>query len=199
MGGVDCVVVAAGMGKNAAARGCAIAKSVLGSLDALLSLGWAGALTPGVRPARCYAVAEAVDADTGERFPTSPPLPSALVVNLVTLGHVARAPEKRQLAERFDAVLVDMEAATVARIAQATSLDFFCFKAVSDTYDEVLPDFSRYSDARGRIRMRALLAHTAFRPRYWPAMVRMNKNTKSGAIALAAAVQEFLEIYADNG
>ena len=179
-----------------------IAESASGGLDGLVSLGWAGALSCGVHPARAYAVEEVVDADTGERFVSSL-RPSVAPwfrprLALLTLDHVARAGEKRPLAETYQAVLVDMEAAAVARMAKQKGIVFYCFKAVSDAYGEILPDFSRYGDAEGQLRMPALLAHTAFRPKYWPAMARMGKNAKTGAVVLAAALRDFLEKHADN-
>jgi adenosylhomocysteine nucleosidase len=198
IGAASCVAVSAGMGKNAAARACAIAESASEGLDALVSLGWAGALSCGVYPAQSYLVAEVIDADTAERFFTGPPPAAASPIRLVTVGHVVRAEEKRQLAERFQAVLVDMEAAAVAKIARNKGFAFFCFKAVSDKYGETLPDFSQYSDAQGQIRMPAFLAHAALRPKYWPAMARMGKNAKTGAAALSATLHDFLEQYANH-
>jgi adenosylhomocysteine nucleosidase len=195
IGAVECVAVPGGMGKDAAARACEVAESASGGLDALVSLGWAGALSCGVFPARAYDVAEVIDAETGERF--SPSLSTASPIKLVSLGHVARAEEKRPLGERHGAVLVDMEAASVARIAKEKGISFFCFKAVSDAYDELLPDFGNYTDDQGHLRVPALLAHVIFQPRYWPAMARLRKNTESGALALAAALRDFLEKHAD--
>lgn len=193
VGEAACIAVSAGMGKEAAARACAIAESLSEGLDALVSLGWAGALSHEVHPSRCYVVREVIDADSRERFLTDHLPLAASPIKLVTVGHVAQAPEKRRLAEEFHAVLADMEAAAVAKIAQDKKLHFYCFKAVSDGYDEVLPDFSEYSDARGRIRVPALLAHVAVRPKYWPAMARMRKNTAAGAEALGVALRNFFE------
>ncbi len=193
IGLAECVAVSAGMGKDAAARACATAESASGGLNGLISLGWAGALWCGAHTAQAYVVAEVIDGDTGERFSASLPPSATSPIKLVTIGHVALAEEKRQLGERYGAVLVDMEAAAVARIAREKAIDFCCFKAVSDACGEVLPDFNRYGDGEGQIRMPALLAHLAFRPKYWPAMARMGKNTKTGAVALAAALRDFLE------
>jgi adenosylhomocysteine nucleosidase len=203
IGTAECIAVPGGMGKDAAARACDIAESALGGLDGLVSLGWAGALSCGVHPARAYPVEEVVDASTGERFvsslsPSTGSQSGGPRLRLLTLDHVARAGEKRPLAEKHQAVLVDMEAATVARMAKQKGIVFYCFKAVSDAYGEILPDFSRYGDAEGQLRMPALLGHTAFRPKYWPAMARMGKNAQTGAVVLAAALRDFLEKHADK-
>jgi adenosylhomocysteine nucleosidase len=84
--------------------------------------------------------------------------------------------------------MVDMEAVTVARFASAQGIPFYCLKAVSDTANEVLPDFSRYTDTQGQLQLAGLLAHVAIRPRYWPGLARIGKNGKKGAFAMASAL-----------
>jgi len=135
-------------------------------------------------------VDEVVDAATGEAFPTSLPSHQENIValKLVSIDHVAQAAEKRRLAETFRAVLVDMEAVTVARFARRQGIAFYCLKAVSDVATEALPDFSAYTDNQGHLRLPALLAHVAMRPRFWPGLARIGKNGRQGAIAMAAAL-----------
>ena len=83
-------------------------------------------------------------------------------------------------AEKYQAVLVDMEAATVARFARCQGIAFYCLKAVSDVATEMLPDFSRYTDSHGQLQLAALLAHVAIRPRYWPGLARVGRNGEDG-------------------
>jgi adenosylhomocysteine nucleosidase len=189
MDGTECIAVCAGMGKDAAERACGIAAQQ-GSLSALVSMGWAGALSCGMKPGGSYVVNEVVDGSSGEPFPASFATyqQNPVALKLVTIDHVAHAAEKRQLAEKFRAVLVDMEAATVARIAARQGIAFYCLKAVSDVAGEVLPDFSAYTDPHGHLRLPALLAHVAVRPRYWPGLARVGKNGRTGAVAMAAAL-----------
>lgn len=199
IGPTRCFAVVAGMGQNAAARACSLAGSIAaeqGGLDGLVSIGWAGAISCGVFPGRPYWIAEAVDASTEERFPANVASSTGAPLVLVTSDRVAQPPEKRRLAERFHAVLVDMEAAAVARFARDCGLQFYCLKAVSDTATENLPDFTRYTDAYGKLRIGALLTGIALQPKYWRPMLRMGKNSKIGARALAAELERFL---ADTG
>jgi adenosylhomocysteine nucleosidase len=189
MESTTCIAVCAGMGKEAAARACALAAQQ-GPLDALVSIGWAGGLSCGMQPGSAYVVNEVVDGVTGESFPTSFPSHQKNIValKLVSIDHVAQAAEKRRLAETFRAVMVDMEAVTVARIARHQGLGFYCLKAVSDVATETLPDFSAYTDNLGQLRLPALLAHVAIRPRFWPGLARIGQNGRKGAIAIAAAL-----------
>ncbi len=162
-------------------------------LDAILSFGWAGAISCGVKPPEAFAVAEVIEARTGEGFLTNDTDPeTGTALRLVTLDHVARIDEKRPLAERYKAVLVDMEAATIARLARAHNLRFGCMKGISDGYTDVLPDFNRFLDRRGQLRMAAFVAHALVRPRYWPGLSRMGRHSKAAAAALAGLVPRWL-------
>jgi adenosylhomocysteine nucleosidase len=192
--GALCIAVCAGMGKQAAERACAIAAEG-GPLDALVSVGWAGALSCGMQPASAYVLNQVVDGETGEVFATSSPPREreAPPLKLVTIDHVAHVQEKRSLGTQYQAVLVDMEAATVARIARRQGIPFYCLKAVSDVASEILPDFSRYTDNQGQLQLAALLAHVAVRPRYWPGLARVGKNGRSGAVAIAAALGPLMD------
>ncbi len=185
--GCECMAVAAGMGVGAATRACERIFSA-GRVDALMSVGWAGALSCGVKPPGAYEVREVVDTRTGERFFTG----QEQGLRLVTLDHVAGVAEKRRLAERYRAVLVDMEAATVARQAQLRKVVFLCCKGISDGATDVLPDFSRFISAEGQMRMGAFLAHIAVRPRYWKNLARMGMNGQKAAAGLVGLIEEVL-------
>jgi adenosylhomocysteine nucleosidase len=186
--GHECVAVAGGMGRDAATRACERIFAA-GPVDVLISVGWAGALSCGVKPPDAFEVKEVVDPQAGERFLTG----QEQGLRLVTLDHVAGVKEKRQLAGDHRAVLVDMEAATVARLAQGRGVAFLCCKGISDGSTDVLPDFSRFIGANGQMRMPAFLAHVAVRPRYWRNLARMGSNSQKAAVALRGLIEEVVE------
>ncbi len=180
LAGREAIAIAGGMGAAAAAR--AVGRvSAQGCPDALISYGWAGALTCALKPPGAYAISEVIDHLTGERFATQ----STEGVRLITLDHVARAEEKRPLAEQHQAVLIDMEAATVARYAAARNIAFYCFKGISDGYTDDLPDFNPFISENGQLRMPAFLSYAAFHPGYWPALAQLGKNSGLAASNLA--------------
>jgi adenosylhomocysteine nucleosidase len=187
--GVGCVAVCSGMGQDAAERACELAARHE-PLDALISVGWAGALSCGMHPGEAYHLNEVMDAASGEKFTTQAPprVGNAGPLRIVTIDHVALSPEKKQLGETFQAVLVDMEAASVARFAARRGIDFYCLKAVSDVAGQRLPDFSRYTDRQGHFELGRFLAYVALRPQYWPSLARLDKNGKAGAVSIAAAL-----------
>jgi adenosylhomocysteine nucleosidase len=190
---VDCIAVCGGVGSEAAAQACAISAQD-GPLDAIVSVGWAGATSCGIHPGNAYAVNQVIDALTGEYFTTNFPLPegSGVPLRLVTTDHIVQYAEKRQLAGLHQAVMVDMEAATVARFALSKNIPFYCLKAISDEIADILPDFGRYTNSDGHLRIAPLLGHVAVRPKYWPAMLRMGQNAKSGARAVAGALRPLI-------
>jgi len=154
--------------------------------DALVSYGWAGALTCAVKAGAVCVISEVIDDRTGERFATA----SQDGYRLITLDRVARADEKRTLAQKHQAVLVDMEAATVARMAGARGIPFYCFKGISDGYADRLPDFNRFVDTeRGELKMGSLVAYAAVRPVYWGSLWKMGKNSGVAADGLIELVK----------
>ncbi len=187
--GVECLAIAGGMGARATAQAVETA-SAGGPLEQLISIGWAGGLSCGVKPGVAYSVGEVIDPRTGERYPVEsaeqPPL------RLVTADHIVQRGEKRRLAESYAASLVDMEAVTVSRLAAARGIPFRCWKAVSDLATDELPDFNRSLSPDGQLDLPRLLMRVSLRPGYWPALMRMGRNSAAGAIALSNAVTDFL-------
>ena len=194
---VRVMAASAGMGAAAATHAfasvAAAAQSSGTPLDCIVSYGWAGAISCGVKPPEVYAPGEVIDARTGERFRADiPESETGVPLRLVTLDHIACADEKRPLAERYRAVLVDMEAAAVARLARAHGIRFRCIKGISDGYTDILPDFNRYLDDRQQLRLPLFAASALLKPRTWPALARLGRNSRAAAEALAAQVPEWL-------
>jgi adenosylhomocysteine nucleosidase len=187
------VAVCCGMGSESAQRACEIAASS-GPLHALISLGWAGALSCGMRTGEAYEFNEVIDAPSGDRLPTQSPPRGAQAgpLRIVTTDHVATPAEKRRLGETFQAVMVDMEAFTVGTFARRHGSAFYCLKAVSDAAGERLPDVSQFIDHQGKLRFSTFLPYVAVHPGYWPGLARVGRNSRSGAQALATALQSFL-------
>ena len=63
---------------------------------------------------------------------------------LVSFGSVASPAQKAKLRESFGAQAVDMEAAAVARAAEARGVEFAVVKVISDEFDF---SFRRWSDS----------------------------------------------------
>jgi adenosylhomocysteine nucleosidase len=191
IGSIEAIAACAGMGEKAVTRACERAFAV-GDVDTLISVGYAGSLSCGLRAPEAVPVREVIDERTGESFATDP-LPEQggdgiKGQRLVTLDHVAEPEEKRRLAATHQAVLVDMEAATVARFARDHHLGFLCCKAVTDGPNDELPDFNRFTTGEGKLRTGAFARWAMVHPRYWRILVELEKNSKAGAEELAKFV-----------
>jgi adenosylhomocysteine nucleosidase len=162
---------------------------------AICSVGWAGALDTDISAASVFHIAQIIDTQTGERF-SSEQQPQARTEEwpvLATTMRVADTIEKARLAATYGARLVDMEAATLARIAQARGLPFFCLKAVSDDFDARLPDMNPFIMTNGQLRMLPFLAHVATQPKSWQGLIKLGRYSAMAARHLAEAIEVWLE------
>jgi len=184
----ELIAVSGGMGAAAAARSVAAAE-FLGALDMLISVGWAGALLDEAKTGQCYIPPEIIDTQTGERFLLTD---EKRRLRMATTVRVADAREKLRLRESYGAALVDMEAATVARLALMRRIPICCFKAISDAPDATLPDLNSFIDAQGQMRMLPFLAYVAVRPRFWGSLLELGRNSLAAAKAIAERVNRFL-------
>jgi adenosylhomocysteine nucleosidase len=184
------VAVCAGMGADAARRAYATAASD-GPLDMLLSVGWAGSLDAGVNPGTVHVPTVVIDAQTGEQFELTE---GGRKWRLVTTARVADAAEKTRLAATYQgAVLVDMEAATVARLAAMHGIPLLCIKGVSDAAGARLPDLNRFIDRTGQMRLARFVGHVALRPQYWPSLLHLGRNSARAAEAMRDLILEFMK------
>jgi adenosylhomocysteine nucleosidase len=113
------VVACAGMGEARAALAVEAALAA-GPVTALLSVGLAGACDPALRVGDVVRAGVVVDSRTGERIETTQ---SGGQVLVSTEG-IASVREKARLCASYGAAAVDMEAATVARLARAHGWSF---------------------------------------------------------------------------
>jgi adenosylhomocysteine nucleosidase len=187
IGSAECVAIAAGMGASAATRGVEQLFAAAPALDALISIGWAGALVNELRAPSAVIIGEVVESRTGERYTLEPGGPT-----LVTTDRMIPQHEKHALGARYRASLVDMEAATVARLARSRGVRFLSVKAISDDADTRLPDFNRFTNSAGTLKLPALLAHVIVRPGSWGALMLLGINSKRAAEALADEVPQCL-------
>ncbi|MHB1022500.1 MAG: phosphorylase family protein [Acidobacteriaceae bacterium] len=180
----DAIVACAGMGTARAALAVEAALSK-GPVRELISIGWAGGLHSAVKAGQVYAPKTIVDATTGERFTAS----TGEGV-LVTARSFANAAEKQRLRATYQAELVDMEAAVVARLAQAHQLPFRAWKAVSDDSSFEFPELARFNTADGWFRETAFAMYLIPRPHVWGKVMRMARNSKLAADNLCKELQK---------
>jgi adenosylhomocysteine nucleosidase len=110
---------------------------------------------------------------------------------LVSVRSVANPETKRELAKKYSAVVVDMEAAAVAEVAQSRGVRFIAVKAVSDDLAFEMPEMNRYIGPNGEFHTARFAIHAALRPAIWPALARLKRNSDVAIQALCRTLARF--------
>lgn len=152
----------------------------------LLSVGFAGALVSALAIADIFVPAHIVNMTTSARFSTG-----TGHGRLVTADRVAGKQSKPELAARFSAEAVDMEAAAVAEIAQARGCRFAAVKAISDGLDSEIDFVGKFVAADG-FRTGAFVAHIAVRPWLWKTVRELRINSERASSNLCIAISSLL-------
>jgi len=167
----DAVLVCGGIGSEAARR-AAEAVIALYEPRVVYSAGFAGALESGMKVGDVVLPKRVIDTSDG----SSVSLESGSGV-LVSFGSVASPEQKAKLKESFGAQLVDMEAAAVARAAQARGVRFETVKAISDERDFTFPELGRFVNGQGQFLEGRFAVYTAVRPWLWGKVARLARSS----------------------
>ena len=184
----EMVVATAGMGASRVALAFA---AMMEACDpaVVISAGLAGACDAEIAAGSVYEAGMVVHSQTGERFQTGS---KASRLILVTTAAIAGVQEKARLAATYGAAMVDMEAATVARLAIAHSLPFRAIKGISDAHDFEMASLSRFAGAQGQFRTAAFAVHTALRPHHWRPAARLGRESNKALEAMGAKLAELI-------
>jgi adenosylhomocysteine nucleosidase len=198
----NAVVAMAGMG---AERVTLAVEAALARFHAgmLVSAGLAGACDPWLQPGWAAEATTVVDAGTGERYATDASKGSALdprlgtrptrdSLLLVTQPAIASVAEKARLHRAYGAAMVDMEAATVARLARAHGLAFRAIKGISDAHGFELEGLGQFVGDRGEFRTAAFALHTALRPWTWRKAMELGQGSNVALGALTARLRQVI-------
>lgn len=185
---VDFVIT--GMGPQNSRRAAESAMSAHHTI--CICAGFAGALKPEFKPGDIL-VAGAVQMlgsrktlECASGLATSAYQDGARLVRMFLTSErmVATAEEKARLAPFADAV--DMESFAVLSAAQDHSLPAVAIRVISDRFDEDMPaDIGMTVDEKGRVSVGGVIRHIATHPLALPALVRLGRNSRAAAEALA--------------
>jgi len=187
----DAVAVAGGIGGE---RSEQAARAVVAKYQpkVLISAGLAGALIRSLKVASIVTPNVIVDAASGAEYRCQ--LGGDVVGGgvLVSSQGIAGAEAKTGLVERCHALVVDMEAAGVARVAEETRTGFRCVKAISDELDFNLPPLQRFVDKEGAFQNGRFAAWAALRPWCWASVIQLARNSARATKALSAWLEKNL-------
>ncbi len=113
------------------------------------------------------------------------------IPTLLTVGHVVNTAAEKERLSPF-AQAVDMESFAVLQVARARELPAAAIRVISDSFDQDLPvNIDTMVDAEGHVKIGGVLRYVAKHPLVVPALVRLGRESKTAAEALA----HFLEAY----
>jgi len=187
------VVACAGMGPVRATLAVQAALS-LKPVTSILSAGVAGACDPTLRVGDIVRAGVVIDARTGERFTNR-----LFSETLITTSVIAGVKEKQRLYASYKASAVDMEAATVARLAQAHHIAFRAIKSISDEASFEMEELAQFATPDGQFREAAFAAHSAVRPHLWPKLFALAGNSKRALQSLTSELESQLNWYRQQG
>ncbi len=179
----DVVVLFCGMGRERAEQASrAVVERYAPQI--LVSAGVAGGLIRSLKPGSLVLPNVIVDAATGTEYRCEV---GGDVVGggvLVTTFEIANTKSKAELVDCFHALVVDMEAAGVARVAMENGLAFRCVKTISDEFDFVMPPLAPFVDYEGYFDEGKFARWVSVRPQYWASVIKLARNTGKAVRAL---------------
>jgi len=177
------VLVCGGMGPEAARR-AAEAIISLYQPELVISTGFAGGLDPALQAGHTLTPRHVIDACDGSR--TDSGTGEGLLVSFETIADVE---QKARLAKAYGAQAVDMEAAAVARAAEAHGVRFLACKVISDANDSLMPPIGRFIGEGGRFQALKFIAYVAFRPWLWGRVQQLARHSVIAAGKLCDALE----------
>jgi adenosylhomocysteine nucleosidase len=150
----------------------------------LISVGLAGALIRSLKVASVFTPNVVVDATDGAEYRCAADDNHVSGGVLVSAGEIAGAEAKRELVNRFHGLVVDMEAAGVARVAQQKQIGFRCVKAISDEADFIMPPMGQFLNAAGEFQSGKFALWAALRPWQWTKVAALARNSKRATESL---------------
>ncbi|HET8890085.1 MAG TPA: hypothetical protein VFQ41_14380 [Candidatus Angelobacter sp.] len=177
------LAVIAGIGcRNAELTARAVVQQYRPAL--LISAGLAGALIRSLKAGSVFTPSVVVDAADGAEYRCVADGNHVSGGILVSSGEIAGAEAKQELVTRFHGLVVDMEAAGVAKVAQQEQIGFRCVKAISDEADFAMPHMARFIAADGTFQSGRFARWAAVRPWQWARVAALAANSRRATAAL---------------
>ena len=111
----------------------------------------------------------------------------------VTVRQIVLSPEEKgELADTFDAYVVDMESYWIAKIATEREVPFVIIRSISDTKQETLLPFEQMMTEDGKVRWRAAASYFVCRPQHLAVVGRLYRNVRLAQKSLATSMDSLI-------
>jgi adenosylhomocysteine nucleosidase len=110
----------------------------------------------------------------------------------LTADHPIDAEEKKQLSPFAEAV--DMESFATMSVAREKNVSCVPVRVISDLFDEGMPaEIDTTIDEHGHVKIGGVIRHVATHPLQIPALIRLGRQSKTAAEALAHFLEAFIK------
>lgn len=190
--------VVTGMGKENARKGTQVGLSSPQTI--CIASGFAGALNASYKVGDVVAASAVQELGKSKTLECSRNLAMAALENkalrarlfLTTDAVIGTAEEKKKLSPFADAV--DMESFATLSVAQEKSVPAVVIRVISDVFDQDMPaDIDTTVDEFGRVKIGGVVKHLATHPLQLPALIRLGRQTRTAAEALAHFLEAFIK------
>ena len=181
------MLVCGGIGADAARRAAEAVIALYGP-GLVLSVGFAGAVDSELNVGEIFAPSRVIDVRDGSSVETG--IGRGVLVSVAAIADVE---QKAKLAESYRAQAVDMEAAAVARGAQARGVRFMAMKVISDESNFAMPAMDRFVARDGRFRVGRFLTFAALRPWLWTVVFHLARNSAKASKALCTELDRYID------
>jgi nucleoside phosphorylase len=152
----------------------------------VISIGFIGAASPELSVGDVVVPLHVLVASSGERVTTA-----FGQGEIATVEDVAGRERKFQYWNGERILAVEMEAAGVARPSNEAGVRFAAIKAVSDELDDDTQFVAPFVRPEG-FDTAGFLKYIGVRPKLWPAVARLKRNSEMASAALCRAIEEYM-------
>lgn len=190
--------IVTGMGKQNARKGAELALSSPQTI--CIASGFAGSLNASYKVGDVVAASAVQELGKSKTLQCSRNLSMAALENqairaklfLTSDSVIATAEEKKKLSPFADAV--DMESFATISVAKEKNVSAVAIRVISDTLDQDMPiDIDTTIDENGRVKIGGVVKHLATHPLQLPALIRLGRQSKTAAEALAHYLEAFIK------
>lgn len=187
-------LIISGMGAGNAANAAELL--INSGVNALVSWGTAGALSPELRPGMVF-IPEIVQQSSTHQYQTQPEWRQQIMQQLGTVipaktgsivqihSVLANVQHKSQLHQASQAHAVDMESGAIAEIAHINKLPFLIIRSIADAHDQSVPSIAIDTiDEYGRVLLQTFLPGLIRKPGEIADLLRLGNNFRRACHSL---------------
>jgi adenosylhomocysteine nucleosidase len=168
-----------------AMRAVTVAELSSSRLEAVVSVGYCGALDPALKESQIVMATGILDAATSETISCSTLEGEAIKGIVHSENRVVNSTSDKQQLRKSGAIATEMEAAGVFARTRKAELPFFCIKCVTDLADESFPlDLNKMRTTEGRFSRGRIGSYAITHPKALPGLFHLKRRSEQAAQAL---------------